>query len=430
MDSVKAPTFQKGAIKSSSLVLLVLATALFPRIVTAVGAPAVINFLHFAFVTVVFGLNFPKLRKRLSANLLIGIIALLGLIIISAFVNDAGFINIVLDFLLLAEPFLLLLAMISVRWFRASIIQFRFYLLLFAFVHVILAYFQSFILRYSNPDDVEGVFINMGAGSHLAGAVALSTAVYLFMVPEIRSIWTRAFLTVACAGVVIVSDAKQVIVVFFISLLIILINNLSKFGKFLRYFLIALTVPGILIWAANTVFPALKHWANIDKLSEGFSQKFLVFSIIRSYYNTPLNWLFGLGPGHTIGRLGWLMPDYMEYLKPLGVTTYSQIFEQVSAVQEGHWMTNSITGSSMFSLLFSWAGVWGDLGFFGLGVYLYIWFLVWYHLCLDDISRFFLITILVFGLVFSWMEEPGYMLFVVSLIGSRWQVHQYKHEQN
>jgi len=74
--------------------------------------------------------------------------------------------------------------------------------------------------------------------------------------------------------------------------------------------------------------------------------------------------------------------------------------------------------------MFSWAGVWGDLGLLGLIVYLALWFTVLRNFCPDDMSRFFVLCIMVFGVVFSWMEEPGYMLFVVALVGLRWQEYQ------
>jgi hypothetical protein len=34
-------------------------------------------------------------------------------------------------------------------------------------------------------------------------------------------------------------------------------------------------------------------------------------------------------------------------------------------------------------------------------------------------TKFLFLTIMVFGGIFAWMEEPGYMLFMMSLIGLR-----------
>jgi hypothetical protein len=49
---------------------------------------------------------------------------------------------------------------------------------------------------------------------------------------------------------------------------------------------------------------------------------------------------------------------------------------------------------------------------------------VWRRFCFDDISRFLVLTPLVFGLIFTQMEEPGYMCYVTTIIGLRWQQRQ------
>jgi acyl dehydratase len=51
---------------------------------------------------------------------------------------------------------------------------------------------------------------------------------------------------------------------------------------------------------------------------------------------------------------------------------------------------------------------------------------VWRRLCFDDVSRFFVLSVFVFGLVFSQMEEPGYMLYVTLIIALQWQEHRYQ----
>jgi hypothetical protein len=117
-----------------------------------------------------------------------------------------------------------------------------------------------------------------------------------------------------------------------------------------------------------------------------------------------------------------MLLEYADLLEPLGSTTHAAT-KAVWAAVAASWLGDQ---SSMFSPLFSWAGIWGDLGFIGLGAYLYLWFLVWCFVCKDDFSRFLVFCVFTFGLVFSQMEEPGYMLFVVSLIGLRWQEHRYR----
>lgn len=414
--------FQNGFVRISNLILLVIAIAFFPRVITAIGVPPIINFLHFPFVLGLFGSVLTKIQNNpILRHILFSIIALLGLICASALVNSAGVINVVLDFLLLAEPFLLLLVIIGTWMSRSSVERLRSGLMLFTFIHIVFVYYQFFIIRSPDPDDVQGIFIGQGAGHHVGGAIALTAAIYFFVVYRgVLSIWLRTFVAIFLAADIIFSDSKQVIVAFLVSLIILLITKLKSIKEILQYSSITIIAVGFVYKLAETFFPSsLGFWSRDNRFINGLTVKFSVFSIINSHYQSFLNWLFGLGPGHTIGRLGWLIPDYAEYLKPLGVTS-SPVTEIIFAVNDTNPLTNKFTGSSMFSLTFSWTGVWGDLGILGLGIYLYLWFLVW-HTCSDDLSRFFLITIFVLGTIFSWMEEPGYMLFMVSLIGFEWQ---------
>ena len=132
-------------LKSYHLVLLALALAMFPRLFAAMGAPKIVNFMHFAFIPAIFCLAYPRIQPYCYKLLTITFV-LFGAITLSAFVNESGFINIVLDFLLLAEPFLLLMIIVAFPWSRTSVERFRNWLLLFAFVNSALAYFQWFVL--------------------------------------------------------------------------------------------------------------------------------------------------------------------------------------------------------------------------------------------------------------------------------------------
>jgi hypothetical protein len=80
--------------------------------------------------------------------------------------------------------------------------------------------------------------------------------------------------------------------------------------------------------------------------------------------------------------------------------------------------------SSLFSPLFGWAGIWGDLGLLGLGTYLYMAILVWRYVCVTDTSKYLMLTVFVFGMIFSQLEEPGYTLIIASMIGLDWQYKQ------
>ena len=126
-------TLRLPSVKVYGLVLFALAVVLFSRILEAAGAPSVINFVHFALVPVTLGLASFVIGPELR-GILTGLCALLAVILLSALVNGAGAINVVLEFLLLAEPFMLLGAIVSVPWSSSSIRRFRYWLLLFTAV--------------------------------------------------------------------------------------------------------------------------------------------------------------------------------------------------------------------------------------------------------------------------------------------------------
>jgi hypothetical protein len=129
----------------------------------------------------------------------------------------------------------------------------------------------------------------------------------------------------------------------------------------------------------------------------------------------------GLGPGHTVGRLGgWLIKENWNILGPLGATVHPLSNDMWLEVYQ-NWIALE---STMFSPFFGWAGLWGDLGLLGLGIYLYLGWTVWHYLCPDDLSKFLLLSVAGFGLIFTQMEEPGFMLYSAFLIGTRWHEQQ------
>jgi len=410
-------------IKVYDLVLLALVVVLFAPVLEAAGAPGVIKFAHFAVVPCVAVLSFSVAVEPRLSRLALGMWALLIVVTCSALVNSAGLVNVGLDLLLLAEPFVLLGAIISVPWSPSSINRFRRWLLFLVAIHVLLAYFQRFALG-ATGDNVVGLFLG-GSGSHQAGAVALLAAGYFFVRLAHLSVTMRVALALFFAPVVIFADAKQVIVGLLVSLLILALLTWRHVGSTLRYVAFLSVAVVIVGWLASTIVPQLTIWADTDKIQAGLEQKLTVFPLIASFYDSPLNWLFGMGPGHTVGRLGLLFPDYYDYLRPLGATT-SPITQAVWAANQSDLLSNSQTGSSLWALMFSWAGIWGDLGLLGLGTYLYLWWVVWRNFCWTDLSKYLLIVVLVFGAMFDWLEEPAFMLFVVSLVGLEWQENRSK----
>ena len=96
-----------------------------------------------------------------------------------------------------------------------------------------------------------------------------------------------------------------------------------------------------------------------------------------------------------------MLHEYWDLLEPLGATTHASTYAVWAAVGAS-WLGDQ---SSMFSPLFGWAGIWGDLGLLGLGVYLYLGYIVWSRFCFDDFSKLLILSIFVTGLIFSQLEE-------------------------
>jgi hypothetical protein len=139
--------------------------------------------------------------------------------------------------------------------------------------------------------------------------------------------------------------------------------------------------------------------------------------MILEHYQSPLNWLVGLGPGHTVSRLGaWFLRDYASILSPLG-STRTDIGQLSSDFIAGFWLTS---GSSLFSPIFGWAGIWGDLGILGIGAYLYLGFLVWKYFATDDVTKVMLLSVFIIGFIFTQMEEPGYVISLAMIVGVGW----------
>jgi len=424
---------QNGYIRNSILILIAFATAFFPRILHTSGAPAIINFFHFAVVPLVFGIVITTTRvkdkNQISASkaILVGLLILLIVMTASALLNQAGLINVFLAFMLLAEPFLVIVAIMCLPFSPENFKRFRAWMLGFVCLHIFLAMSQHFLMGYlykgfmTMEDNVQGVFYLSGAGHVVGASVSMSFGLYYFVSAKTSPIWLRCSMFCAAFLQLLFADAKQVLLVFLIAWLILIFIKVTDIKATIQYLIAAILVGYALVWATQNLeqFSAFAVWIRPDIYAPDGAATVLklgAFRIIPSYYKSPLNWLLGLGPGHTVGRLGgWMLKDYVSLLKPLGATIHPAS-EAVWATWRGSWLD-----SSLFSPLFGWVGIWGDTGFLGLAAYLYLAYILWRRICLDDFSKFMMLTVMIFGFIFTQMEEPGYMISIAILIGMRWQ---------
>ncbi|MBE9061249.1 hypothetical protein [cf. Phormidesmis sp. LEGE 11477] len=433
---------EKGIVSNSRLILIGFASAFFPRLLDSLGAPAVINFVHFGIVPAVFLIALfttktrDRKRTRTVAQLVSAIFALLITLLISTVLNGAGMPNIALQFMFQAEPFLLLTAIIAVPMTGERLEKFRYWVLGFALFNLVLAIAQSILLPlglYPKPtggtlqDNIGGVFGGGGgsAANYVSCTVSLYFSIYFFNHFKQSPLWLRALPVLAALYQTQVSDSKQVFMGLAIGWGLLAATNVEKPLKLIAYLSvgsIAAFVFGWMLLNLDAAFLApYQNWTNRpiwgwDGLAA--QTKFAGFRIIPTHFESPLNWLFGLGPGHTVSRLGgWVMRDYRSLLMPLGATT-----NQASAdVWEVVYTVYLPRESTVYFPLFSWMGWWGDSGIVGILIYLYLCFVVWQKVCVDDFGKFLLLSTASFGWILTQMEEPGHVLTVACLLALRWQ---------
>ena len=275
-------------------------------------------------------------------------------------------------------------------------------------------------------DNVQGVFYLSGSGHVVGASVSISFALYVLVSAKNFPLWIRISIIIGAFYQLLVADAKQVLVVCILAWIILIFTNFRNLQTTLKYTITAIVIILFLAWCIQNLpmFRAFNTWIRPGYYgTDGIATqlKIYAFHAIHSYYESPWNWLLGLGPGHTVGRLGgWMLQKYDYLLLPLGATVHP-----VSTEVFDYWRSTWLD-SSFFSPLFGWVAIWGDFGFLGLFAYLYLSFLVWTRLCLDDFSRFLLLTVMIHGFIFTQMEDPGYMLSVTCLIGLRWQDFRFK----
>ena len=434
---------KKQYFENSAIILIAFATAFFPRIIQTLGIPPIINFLHFGIVplALIIALFTNRSKNRtqiaISWEFLFGLLLFLAVITASALFNNAGVINVLLEYFLYGEPYILVLAIVCTPIGRENLEEFKKWFLWFCIINFLLAVLQSLLinsgilnishLTQAPADGVQGVFFWSGAGNSVSATVTLSVAVDYFINSKKAPLWLRSLALVAAIYQIVISDSKQMIIGFFGAWFLLILTEVKNIIKLLTS-LILLVLTGVIFWwCMNNVeaFHAFKMWG--DRLEifapggEAFDVKTAAIRIILPYYKSPLHWLFGLGPGHTVGRLGgWLLKDYWFLLGPLGATIHP-VSAKTWEVGLASWL---FMNSTFFSPFYGWVGMWGDIGLLGIGGYLYLNFVLWSRVCLDRISKLLMLTVFLFGFMFVQTEEPGYMLSLAVLFGIRWHEHR------
>ncbi|MBT9317294.1 hypothetical protein [Leptothoe spongobia] len=425
-------------IENSTLIIIALSTAFFSRLLTYFGAPSPLNFFHFFAVLIVCGVVAytsdigDKEHIDIAGELAFGLLLLFICMVTSAIINNSGLINVLLQYLISAEPFILLLALVALPVNDRIFNKLKKWFLRFCFFNLFLALAQSVLIPAgiyprrggTIQDGIGGIFGGGGgsAANYISCTVSIYAALYFFTTCKSRPLWIRIGILLAAIYQAQVSDSKQVFLAFVVGGLILVLMNSVDPSKLLKYGIPTLLIIIIASWAYQNLdlafLDAYKNWTRREGIfgldGVATQTKIAAFPIVYSHYETPLNWFFGIGPGHSVTRLGgWMLEKYSSLLIPLGATIHPASAE-VSQVVGSGWIAKE---STIFFPLFTWAGLWGDFGFVGLAAYLYLGAIVWRRMCFNYMSKFLILSTVIFGFILTQMEEPGHMLTVAYILG-------------
>jgi hypothetical protein len=439
-------------IRYETLLLIALISVFFSRIIDALGAPSLINFAHFPIIIFLFVNVFlsTSVKSREVLNLVsIFVISLwifLVIVFASALLNSTGIVNAVISYLMLAEPFIFLVAIIRAPLSKESLNKLQFWFLSFGCANWLLALLQWLLLsaglmkvsynkgygQFIEHDVIQGSFYLSGGGNYISVSISIMVALYLCLKMKHLPLWLRIGSFIAAFHQLMISDSRQVFVAFFLAWLFLVFIQFKYLGRLITSLIAIIVLTLILIWCIQNIdsnfFLSLRTWtferADFYALDgEAIRTKTLAFEVIPTYYTSPLNWLLGLGPGHTVSRLGgWLLKEYWSLLEPLGAT----IHPVTSELWAAYFATSEAKNSTLFNPMFGWSGIWGDLGLLGLAAFCWLGFLVWGFLCSDTFSKIIFLAVIAFGVIFTQMEEPGYMLSVAFLIGINWHKNRFR----
>ena len=406
------------------VVLAVLAATL-SRVAVALGAPHFLNFAHFPLAVGGFVVALLKGESSRSARLVRnGLLAFLAVNVLSWLFNDGEILRPVLNWLVLTEPFLVLYVLLAAPITERTTSLLWKLLLGISFVQVPLGLWQRKFVANGNPDFIQGTFIGSGTGAHVAGAVAMLGVICLVCQGTAsKSIRLRVLCfagAIPLFGLAVVADAKQVVVAF-IPGLFFAVLRITRVRP--STVILPVTFLVLVLYVSFHFYKPLQKLGQQHLISGGLQGKtFALVRILSKMSETPAGWVLGLGPGNTVSRVALLTPDAQldatSSVSKLGLKTAPLTLQLITLSNEYYISKHS----SAWSPECSWFGVIGDLGSFGVAVYLGLLVIAWITAgsgvgWLGASAQGSLIAMALLGGVYSWLEEPGFTLLVVLLIG-------------
>jgi len=400
------------------------------RLLTVAGsAPRFLDFMDFPLVLVAFvfaGVRYLESDRRLTpVQRKIGRRLLLVAVVIAlswAFNDLAEPQRLVAGWVLALEPFLLLVAVLitpmTVRERKKLLVLTTTLLcgqLLFSLVQ---------ILGGGVADSVKGTLLAAGAGHHVS-ASGLALGFFILARQRVPKPLTLAFGALALF-VAVVADAKQVLFVLPLALLVL---GISGRKRRTGASLVSGVVAGV-VMAAASVYALLTYQASsaaldfIDRSTTNGTGKIAVAQTLWADINgTATGLVFGLGPGETVSRFSFLTtPALFKEGSPvalLGLHTSRGADRYDEIAFSGPFTGNSSFTSAQSSAL----GILGDYGLAGIVVFGALILAVIGALLRAEDRRLrssalaSWALLLPLAVVFDWLEQPPLTLAVMIITG-------------
>jgi hypothetical protein len=396
-------------------------SATFSRFLVATGfVPAILNFFHFPLAVAAAFVAVTRSAPRLCIARTIGIgcVAMLLLSFVSWLFSGGEFLRPLLTWLVFLEPFLIIYALVRVP---PPLVKQKFLwklTLAIPFAQLPPAMWQAFTLGLG--DYVQGSFVGMGAGHHMAGSVAL-TGTLILVARYLSGFASKTTLLCAIALLIIpiLADAKQNIIASLPALLLLVVT----FRSLSTRLLVGFSAVGIAILAAFLYYRPLQIAFDRDVINQALLTKVESFNLIAGKAgDNAETFLFGLGPGNSVSRVALMgMEEYIKADSPVSFLALqtAPLTPEIWAVGAS---TQELSRSSVLSGISSWLGLLGDLGVVGLGLYLWMCWKLWQNLRGSSswevgVAKAVMVMTGLLGAIYSWLEEPGLTLLAGLVIG-------------
>ncbi|MDC0204489.1 hypothetical protein OAJ65_01690 [Flavobacteriales bacterium] len=263
-------------------------------------------------------------------------------------------------------------------------------------------------IHFGVSDNVRGMLIYLNNGAHVNSIFLTILAFYFIQTSRVN----KALYLLPLLFVFFASDSKQIVASLLGAYLLTLLIQGGVMEKIKRGFYFSLLIVLFFVVKEHVV-SSYGAWLVYDLLESGFTQKLSVFNILYNEAN-GFNVFFGFGPGNTCSRLSMTIAE-TPFLSNLGLQE-SPLYQKIWNAHQDNTFSNSVTGSSVFSLFFSISAILGDLGVVGFCTYFFMWIYIYVHYTVEFIEKFLLNILFILSFLFLWIGEPHFSVILAIIV--------------